>query len=274
MTQRIAFIGGGNMATSLIGGLLARGSDPGQITVADPIAAQRDSLQRRFGVSVEEDGLAAAANAGTIVLAVKPQQMAVVARGLASVVAERRPLVISIAAGIRLEDLARWLGARAALVRAMPNRPALLGAGVTALHANANVTAAAREMAEQIMAACGATVWVETEAQMDVVTAVSGSGPAYFLLLIEALEDAAVELGMDRRTARLLAVETARGAGRMAAELPEAPALQRAQVTSKGGTTAAAIEVLESAQVRAIFARAVAAAARRSAELARDFGAA
>ena len=125
MTQRIAFIGGGNMATSLIGGLLARGIDPGQITVADPIAVQRDSLQRRFGVSVEEDGPAAAANAGTIVLAVKPQQMADVARGLASVVAERRPLVISIAAGIRLEDLARWLGARVrrSCVRCRIDRP-------------------------------------------------------------------------------------------------------------------------------------------------------
>ena len=272
MTQRIAFIGGGNMATSLIGGLRARGVEMATITVAEPVVAQRESLRREFGVTVFADGPAAATNADVVVLAVKPQQMADVARSLAPGVALLKPLVISIAAGIRLGDLARWLGADAVIVRTMPNRPALLGAGVTALHANANVGAAARQTAEQIMAACGSTVWVADEAEMDIVTAVSGSGPAYFLLLIESLEDAAVELGMGRKTARLLAIETARGAGRMAAESPEPPAVQRAQVTSQGGTTAAALEVLESAGVRAIFSRAVTAATRRSAELAREFG--
>jgi pyrroline-5-carboxylate reductase len=272
MTQRIAFVGGGNMAASLIGGLCARGTAPDTLTVADPVAARRALLQRDFGVTVVADGAAAAANAAVVVLAVKPQQMAAAAMALAPVVARCKPLVISIAAGIRLADLARWLGPDAAIVRTMPNRPALVGAGITALHSNTNVDATARRTAEQIMAACGATVWVAVESQMDIVTAVSGSGPAYFLLLIEALEDAAVELGMDRNTARLLAVETARGAGRMAAESPDAPAVQREQVTSKGGTTAAALEVLESADVRAIFARAVAAATRRSAELAREFG--
>jgi pyrroline-5-carboxylate reductase len=272
MTQRIAFIGGGNMAASLIGGLCASGPAAHTISVADPVAARRELLQRDFGVTVVADAPAAAASADVVVLAVKPQQMAEVALALAPSVALRRPLVISIAAGIRLADLARWLGPHAAIVRTMPNRPALVGAGVTALHANANVDATARRTAENIMAACGATVWVAAESEMDIVTAVSGSGPAYFLLLIEALEDAAVELGMDRNTARLLAVETARGAGRMAAESPDSPAVQREQVTSKGGTTAAALEVLESAGVRAIFARAVAAATQRSAALAREFG--
>jgi pyrroline-5-carboxylate reductase len=273
MTRRIAFIGGGNMATALIGGLLARGAAPGAITVADPDPRQRERLSRDSGVRVEADGPAAAADADIVVLAVKPQQMAEVARGLAPVLARRRPLVISVAAGIRLRDLARWLGAGIPLVRTMPNRPALIGAGVTALYANADVDDDARDVAEAILLACGPTVWVPDEAQLDVVTAVSGSGPAYFFLLIEMLEAAAIELGMDAATARKLAVETAQGAGRMAAESTDTPAELRAQVTSKGGTTAAALAVLEEAGVRAMFGRAVAAAARRSGELAREFGA-
>lgn len=272
MTERIAFIGGGNMAASLIGGLRSRGFPVAQITVAEPVAEQREKLQQQFGVRAVTDAATAAADATVVVLAVKPQQMADVARSLAPVVARTRPLVISIAAGIKVDDLARWLGGEVDVVRSMPNRPALVGAGVTALYAPDNVTPAGRATASGIMEACGATVWVGVESQLDVVTAVSGSGPAYFLLLIEALEDAAVELGLDRGTARLLALETARGAGIMAAESPDAPADQRAQVTSKGGTTAAAIAVLESADVRAIFARAVTAATRRSAELAREFG--
>jgi pyrroline-5-carboxylate reductase len=154
----------------------------------------------------------------------------------------------------------------------MPNRPALMGAGITALYAAPGVDAAARATAEGILAACGPTVWVPDEAQMDVVTAVSGSGPAYFFLLIECLEAAGIELGLDPATARQLAIETARGAGRMAAESAESPAELRQQVTSKGGTTAAALEVLEAADVRGIFARAVAAGAARSTALAREFG--
>jgi pyrroline-5-carboxylate reductase len=273
MTQRIAFIGGGNMATALIGGLLARGAAPGAITVADPDPQQRARLSRDAAVAVEQDGAAAAHGADIVVLAVKPQQMAEVARGLAPVLAGRRPLVISVAAGIRLHDLARWLGAGVPLVRAMPNRPALVGAGVTALYAEPGVDDTARDVAEAILRACGPTVWVPDEAQLDVVTAISGSGPAYFFLLIEVLESVAMELGLDPATARTLAVETAQGAGRMAAESTDTPAELRAQVTSKGGTTAAALAVLEEAGVRDIFRRAVTAAARRSGELAREFGA-
>jgi pyrroline-5-carboxylate reductase len=198
--------------------------------------------------------------------------MAAVARGIAAELALRRRLVISIAAGIRLQDLARWLGADVSLVRTMPNRPALIGAGITALYADATVLPSERQAVETILASCGATVWVETEEQMDVVTALSGSGPAYFFLLVEALEAAGIRLGLVPDTARRLAVETARGAGRMAAESSDSPAELRAQVTSRGGTTAAALQVLDSAGVRAIFAEAVAAAAHRSAELARQFG--
>lgn len=271
---RIAFVGGGNMATCLIGGLIAQGAPATTITVADPVATQREALQQRFGVATVATAAEAVAGADVVVLAVKPQQMAEAARSIAAIVAQRNPLVISIAAGIRLADLARWLGAGVRLVRAMPNLPAQIGAGVSALYAGDDVDTFWRAIAEAIMSACGATVWVPAEDQMDAVTAVSGSGPAYFFLLIEALQAAAIELGLDRDTARTLAVETARGAGRMAATLDLEPAQLRAQVTSKGGTTAAALEVLEDAGLRAILARAVAAAARRSNELAREFGAA
>lgn len=274
MTQQsIAFVGGGNMATSLIGGLLARGTAATDIVVADPEAGQRDRLERAFGVRTVDAATAAVATADTIVLAVKPQQMAEVSRSIASLAQARRALVISIAAGIRLQDLARWLGPGVPLIRTMPNRPALIGAGITALYAGADVDAAARQRATAILEACGPTVWVPEEAQLDAVTAVSGSGPAYFFLLMECLEAAAMELGLDPATARTLAIQTARGAGLMAASATETPAELRAQVTSKGGTTAAALEVLEAAGVRGIFAAAVAAGARRSTALAAEFGA-
>lgn len=270
--MRIAFIGGGNMSTSLVGGLRGRGVPGDALWVADPVPAQLARLRHDFGVHGTQDNSAAVREADLVVLAVKPQEMAGVARGLAAELAARRRNVISVAAGIRLADLARWLGADVPVVRAMPNRPALIGAGITALYANPAVDVHGRDAVEQVMSAAGATVWLSAESQMDAVTAVSGSGPAYFFLLVEALEAAGAELGLPPDTARRLAIETARGAGRMAAESGESPATLREQVTSRGGTTAAALEVLESAGVRGIFARAVAAAARRSAELADQFG--
>lgn len=270
--MRIAFIGGGHMATSLVGGLVRRGLDPGTLRVSDPVAAQLERLLRDFGVRGSADNGEVVRDADLVVLAVKPQDMATVARGISRVVAERRRVVVSIAAGVRLADLARWLGDGIPTVRAMPNRPALIGAGITALHAGGGVTRADREAVERLMAAAGEVVWLDDEAQMDVVTAVSGSGPAYFFLLIEALEAAGVAHGLPQATARRLAVATAQGAGRMAAESSESPAVLREQVTSKGGTTAAALEVLETSAVRAIFHHAVAAATRRSGELAREFG--
>ena len=272
MTRQIAFVGGGNMATGLIGGLIARGTPPSSIVVADPEASQRSRLEHDYGVTTVADAPSAVVGARTVVLAVKPQHMAQVARSIADQVATAGALVISVAAGIRLQDLARWLGPGVPLIRTMPNRPALIGAGITALYALPGVDAASRQTAEMILAACGPTVWVPDESQLDVVTAVSGSGPAYFFLLIECLEAAGIELGLDPATARRLAVETARGSGRMAAEAAESPAELRAQVTSQGGTTAAALEVLEAAGVRGIFAAAVAAGAHRSAALAQEFG--
>jgi pyrroline-5-carboxylate reductase len=269
---RIAFIGGGNMASALIGGLHARGVPAGAISVVDPDPAARERLHFTYGVVVHTGVAEAIAGADVIVLAVKPQEMATVAVALAPVLAAAAPLVISVAAGVRIADLARRLGSHVPIVRTMPNRPALVGIGVTALHAGPGVDDRARDMADQILGACGATVWVDDESLMDAVTAVSGTGPAYFFLLIEALEAAAIEQGLEPATARRLAIETAHGAGRMAALSSDAPADLRAQVTSRGGTTAAAMEVLEAADVRAIFARAVAAATERSRQLANELG--
>jgi pyrroline-5-carboxylate reductase len=269
--MRIAFVGGGNMAGAMIGGLQSRGVPPASITVADPVATQLARLAERFGVRTTHDNAAAAAEADVVVLAVKPQEMRDVTTSLSRALARgdsRRRLFISIAAGTRVAKLAAWLGAVTPIVRAMPNRPALIGSGVSALYAGPGVTAAERETAEKLLASCGVTVWVETEKQLDAVTAVSGSGPAYFFLLIEALEAAAIEQGLPAGTARRLAVATADGAGRMAAAGPESPAELRAQVTSKGGTTAAALDVFESEGLRAMVSRAVAAATQRSAELA------
>jgi pyrroline-5-carboxylate reductase len=270
--MQIAFIGGGHMTTSLVGGLLRRGTPAASLRVSDPVPAQLERLARDFGVRGGSDNQEAVSDADLVVLAVKPQDMASAARGIARELAARRRVVISIAAGIRLQALARWLGDGVPTVRAMPNRPALIGAGITALYAGNGVSGPDRDAADDLMSAAGETVWLEQESQMDVVTAVSGSGPAYFFLLIEALEAAGVEHGLPQATARRLAVATAQGAGRMAAESGEAPAVLREQVTSKGGTTAAALEVLESAAVRAIFHRAVAAATRRSAELSVEYG--
>jgi len=270
--MRIAFIGGGNMSSALIGGLLARGVAARDLSVADPSVAQLEHLRREFGLTATTDNVEAVRGSDLVVLAVKPQDMASAARSLAAELASRRRAVVSVAAGIRLENLAGWLGGAVPLVRAMPNRPALIGAGVTAAYASSGVTPAERAAAEETLEAVGPLVWLEEEAQLDAVTAVSGSGPAYFFLLVEALEDAGAALGLPRATARLLAVHTALGAGRMTAESSDPPAVLREQVTSKGGTTAAALAVLEAADFRGLVERAVAAAAHRSAELAREFG--
>jgi len=270
--MRIAFIGGGYMTTSLVGGLRARGAAAEDLAVADPVEAQLERLRFGYGVSATTDNAAAVRGADLVVLAVKPQDMAAAARSIADELGSRRRIVVSVAAGIRLADLGRWLGPGVPAVRTMPNRPALIGAGITAACAGAGVTDTERAAVERVLSAVGPLVWLDEESQMDAVTAVSGSGPAYFFLLIEALEDAGASLGLPRATARHLAVHTALGAGRMVAEGPDSPATLREQVTSKGGTTAAALAVLERADVRGIVAEAVAAAARRSAELADQFG--
>lgn len=269
--MNIAFIGGGNMARSLIGGLLARGWSTQQIVVADPMPAQIEALRTQLGVRVIDDNAVAAREADIIVLAVKPQEMRRAAIGIREAIAVRRPLLISVAAGIRASDIQRWLPG-VPIVRSMPNRPALQGCGMTGLYATADVSTERRAQAEQILGAVGATLWLEREQHMDIVTAVSASGPAYFFLLIEMLEQAGTAQGLSPELSRRLAIETAYGSGTMARAASESPAELRQQVTSKGGTTEAALQVLEERRVREAFDAAVAAATLRAAQLADEFG--
>jgi pyrroline-5-carboxylate reductase len=264
----IAFIGGGNMARSLIGGLIAGGSDPNAIWVAEPNADQREFLRSRFGVHTGADNPDIAARADVVVLAVKPQVLQGVARQIAPAIQARQPLVISIAAGVREPDLRRWLGGGTpALVRTMPNTPALVGSAASALFANEYVSEARRQQAESLLRAVGVTVWVEDESLLDAVTALSGSGPAYFFMLMEALEQAGVALGLDSDTARLLTLQTAFGAAKMALESAESPGILRARVTSPGGTTERAVAILDEGGMEPLIARALAAARHRSMEL-------
>jgi len=267
-TTRIAFIGGGNMAASLIGGLIAAGCATRNIWIAEPDTLKLAELSERFSVNVTASNQEAARQAQVIVLAVKPQALKSVALDLAGTVQQGGPLVISIAAGIREPDINTWLGGKAAVVRAMPNTPALVQCGATALYANAAVSAAQRELAESILRAVGLVLWLEIEAQMDAVTALSGSGPAYFFLIMEVLENAAVRLGLARNMARLLTLQTAFGAAKMALEAAEDSAALRARVTSPGGTTEQAVKVLQEGGVQDLFDAALKAAHARSAELA------
>ncbi len=265
---RIGFIGGGNMARSLVGGLIAGGLDATRLQVAEPDAARRAELDERFGVTTSDDNGAVASAVDVLVLAVKPQVLHAVVTRLAPVLGPRPPLLISIAAGVRAESIARWLGRPMALVRAMPNTPALVRSGATALFANPEVSANQRSRAESIMRAVGQTLWIDDEALMDAVTALSGSGPAYFFLFMEALEQAAIDLGLEPGAARLLTLETAQGAARMALSSEEGPAQLRERVTSPGGTTEAALGVFAEGGFAALIARALAAARDRSDELA------
>lgn len=267
MNHDIAFIGGGNMARSLIGGLVARGHAPAAIRVAEPVAALRAALQADFGVTACEHGAQAVAGAGTWVLAVKPQVMRAVCEELAPLAQAQRPLVVSIAAGITTAQIDRWLGGGLPVVRAMPNTPALLGAGVTGLYAGPAVDAAGRDFAQALLSAAGTTVWIDSEAQMDAVTAVSGSGPAYVFLLAEAMIDAAQREGLPPEAARALVLQTVLGAARMLTESDADASELRRRVTSPGGTTQAAIETFEAGGLRALVAAAIHAARVRGAEL-------
>lgn len=268
----IAFIGGGNMARSLIGGLIADGVAPERIWVADPNPATLSGHQTHFGVHTSADNHAAAQRAQVIVLAVKPQVAKAAAQTLTDALRERPALLISVAAGIREQDLRTWLGEHTAIVRCMPNTPALVGSGATALFANARVTREQKDLAESILRAVGMTLWVEDEGLMDAVTALSGSGPAYFFLVMEAMEQAGCALGLPQATARLLTLQTAFGAAKMALESTEELAALRRRVTSPGGTTEQAIKVLEEHGLAASFEQALRAAQRRSVELAEIFG--
>ncbi|MFL2562862.1 MAG: pyrroline-5-carboxylate reductase [Arenicellales bacterium] len=267
--SNIAFIGGGNMARSLIGGLVAAGTPSRTISVSDPQAELRNNLQEDFGINVHADNISAATGARVIVLAVKPQVLQEVVAPLGTLVSEHQALLVSIAAGITAPSIERWAGGQPALVRVMPNTPALVGAGISALYANENVDEDQRKLAETIMSAVGKTVWIEDESLMDTVTAVSGSGPAYFFYVMQGINDAAVNNGLDAETARLLTLETALGAARLALESAEEPGTLQKRVTSPGGTTEAAINVLDSSGVSDAFQNAVSAACARGGELAK-----
>lgn len=269
--QRISFIGGGNMARSLIGGLIADGRDPNSIWVTDINPQPLEQLRGRLGVNIVASNTAAVEQAEIVILAIKPQAMHNVALEIRDSVQARKPLIISIAAGIREQDLSQWLGGNLAIVRTMPNTPALVQAGATALYANAQVNTQQRNAAETIMRAVGMSLWLDDEPLMDVVTALSGSGPAYFFLVMEAMEAAATRLGLPAETARLLTQQTAFGAAKMALETPEDVATLRLRVTSPGGTTEQAIKVFENGGLRGLIDKAVEAATHRSAELASYF---
>ena len=263
----VAFIGGGNMARSLIGGLVARGVPATSIRVAEPMAELRESLTRDFGIHTFTDNITAAANASTWVLAVKPQVMRAVCEALAPFAQVTRPLIVSIAAGITAAQLERWLGGNLAVVRTMPNTPSLLGAGVTGLFANDRVTAGQRTQAADLLEAAGRNVWIDNEALMDAVTAVSGSGPAYVFLLAEAMQAAGEAEGLSSEAARTLVQHTLLGAARMLIENDEMPSELRRRVTSPGGTTQAAIERFEAGAFRELVADAIKAATDRGREL-------
>lgn len=259
------------MATSLVSGLVAAGTAPASIVVAEPDAEQRAQLSRQFGVATT------ASNHETlkqdvVVLSVKPQLMQAVCRQLAESDNVARPLYVSIAAGIRSTDIVRWLGGRAAVVRCMPNTPALIQCGASALYANESVSDAQRSQADAILEAAGITIWVGEEDLLDAVTAISGSGPAYYFLLMEAMQQTAVSLGLDREAANKLTLQTALGAARMASESELGVEELRARVTSKGGTTAAAISSFEDNGFRSNVSKAIHAACDRSRELADELG--
>lgn len=267
---RISFLGGGNMAAALIGGLLERGFAAADLQVVDVLPDNCARLSARFDVRAITAVDDAFLTCDLLMLAVKPQQMRAAVAPLAGRLANH--LVVSIAAGLRMADISRWLGGHRRLVRAMPNTPALIGAGVTGLCADASVDAVGREAAARVLAAVGSVVWITDEAMMDAVTALSGSGPAYVFHFIEALEAAGRSLGFDEATARELAIGTTLGAARLAAEADESPAVLRERVTSKGGTTAAALASMEASGLFGAIVRAVHAAAARGRELGDELG--
>ncbi len=265
---RLCFIGAGNMAGSLIGGLIEQQYPPQQITACDIDEKKLHNLQQQFSIHTATDANQAIGQAEVVILAVKPQVMQAVCRILDNTA--HQPLLISIAAGVREQDIARWLGADLPIVRCMPNTPALVGLGAAGLHANAQVLEQQRQQAQQILQSTGITVWVDEESDLDAVTAISGSGPAYFFLFIEALQDAAIELGLSADTAARLARQTALGAASMA--MDKDVKTLRQQVTSKGGTTERAIETFLQQGLPHLVLQAAQAACERSRELAQQLG--
>jgi pyrroline-5-carboxylate reductase len=262
---KIGFLGGGNMASALIGGMIAQGWAPADILAADIDAGARERLAGSFGIFTAASASEIAAASDCLVFAVKPQQLRTVAAEVAT--DARRQLIVSIAAGILTRDLGRWLGGHDRIVRVMPNTPALLRAGISAAFATAGVSPDDKSRTDALLSAVGKVIWVDDEGLLDGVTAVSGSGPAYAFYLIEAMQEAAARLGFDAEQARLLSIETVLGAAKLAAASDETAATLRARVTSKGGTTERAVSVLDTREVKAHMVEAILAAADKSREL-------
>lgn len=269
---KISFLGCGNMGRSLIGGLIGNGYPAELLRGADPDAEQREQLARLFNISVVADNNDAVADAAVVVLAVKPQHVGAAVIEIADTLKQQRPLLMSIAAGVRLSTISNNTGDSLPIVRVMPNTPALIQAGAAALYANAYVSSEQRELAEAIMRSVGVAIWLDDEARLDAVTALSGSGPAYFFLIMEVMEKAAIKLGLDAEQARLLTLETAFGAAKMAMESNHDPATLRQQVSSPGGATEQALKVLLEGDIEKLFSDALSAAHKRSIELADEFG--
>ncbi|KAF3978723.1 MAG: pyrroline-5-carboxylate reductase [Methylococcales symbiont of Iophon sp. n. MRB-2018] len=271
-TKKIGFIGGGNMASSLIRGLIASGHPANLLWVSDTNQKTLDTLSSNLQVNISVDNNVIVEQVDVIVLAVKPQILNTVAEQIAPLLQKRNTLVVSIAAGISQDSLGKWLGQNCAVVRCMPNTPAMVQTGATALHANSEVSVEQKGLAENILRAVGISLWVDHESEMDAVTAVSGSGPAYFFLLMEAMEQAALEMGLDENTARLLIQQTALGAAKIALESDESSKQLRQRVTSPGGTTQQAIETFEKGGFVQLVSKALHAARDRSIEMSKQLG--
>ena len=272
MASTITFIGAGNMAGAIIGGMIESGFAPDDVIATSPSDDVLAPLRERLGIRTETDNAAAVAQSDVVVLAVKPQIMREVCEQMRDAVQARRPLIVSVAAGLPAETLEAWLGGDLPLVRCMPNTPALVGAGAAGLFANARVDETQRRLATELMEAVGLVEWVDEEALLDAVTAVSGSAPAYFFLMFEAMEEAGVKLGLPADTARRLAMQTALGAAKMALSSDKPPAELKRNVMSPGGTTERAIAHLEQAELRRIMTEAMTACADRAAEMADELG--
>jgi len=271
INTKVGLIGGGNMGRAIAGGLLRGGMHATDLMIAEPLPEQCDLLRKElYGIMVTEENQTVAAAADILLFSVKPQILKPVCESLTEVVQQSRPLVMSIAAGPKIEDIDRWLGGGLSVVRVMPNQPALIDQGISALFANDRTSDSGRDMAETIMTAVGQVVWLDSESKMDAVTAISGTGPSYFYLLIDCMIEAGIKSGIDPETARTLAVETARGATSLASAETESMSSLIERVRSPGGTTTAAFEQLDAADVRGIFAAAINAAERRAAELAKE----
>lgn len=272
MNATICFIGAGNMAKSLISGLIASGYNKQHIIATDPSAEQRADLTQSLGIKCYKDNPHAIEQSDVVVLAVKPQMLQTVCHDIQHGIQAKSSLVISVAAGIRSVDINHWLGGNISVVRAMPNTPSLVQTGAAGLFANENVTTEQKSQAEHVLRAAGLTIWVDEETKLDVVTALSGSGPAYYFLFMEAMENAAVKMGLDAKTAHLLTMQTALGAAKMVMESTQDCATLRQNVTSPNGTTERAIQSFEQANLRQTVEEAMTAAQQRAVEMANELG--